>query len=436
MPAGNYSSTLCAELNRLANDGTYPARSAFLDEQGAANKWAGTTGKSLVAALNIKNGVTNPALFKNLGAVCNALAGTTDKSPLAALTTMTGITNITNIIGFAQEQTNNGAQIYFMNSTSWGSKLSGIPNMQYCSGVDIAPTGKAAVFSSTYNPGLAGYAAPISLAGVGTAFSKPSGQGTDVSGFRFNKAGTAVAAGSLWGVWNWSDTTGYGTKFAGPATGLANGTQYGNGTGFNNADTVVAFTHSGATTANYPNCNAYAWSNSSGFGTKYAMPSPTQSATSVDGSSGEVNFTPSGNTIGWTTTAYPGNYTFQFTTGSGFGSRIAVIPNSIAYGLRWHPSENAIAVGFDDTGANTTRVYAWSGGTYGTEFSQPSYPQASSIRGRGAWWNPAGTGIAVAYAYGGSVSAWAWSTSGFGTIYSSQPALFGNVNSKPVYSWR
>ncbi len=35
-------STLCAELNRLANGGTYPLRTAFLDEQGAANAWAGS----------------------------------------------------------------------------------------------------------------------------------------------------------------------------------------------------------------------------------------------------------------------------------------------------------------------------------------------------------------------------------------------------------
>ena len=49
--AGIAGSTLCAELNRLANGGTYPVRTAFLDEQGAANKWAGTTGKSASDAL-------------------------------------------------------------------------------------------------------------------------------------------------------------------------------------------------------------------------------------------------------------------------------------------------------------------------------------------------------------------------------------------------
>ena len=54
MAVGNAGSPLNAELNRLANGGTYPARTAFKDEQGAANAWAGTTGKALLAALNYK----------------------------------------------------------------------------------------------------------------------------------------------------------------------------------------------------------------------------------------------------------------------------------------------------------------------------------------------------------------------------------------------
>lgn len=85
MAIGDAGSTFCAELNRLANGGTYPARTAFLDEQGAANAWAGTSGLGIIAALNIKNGVTNPSLYQDLNAVCNALAGTTGKSAVDAL---------------------------------------------------------------------------------------------------------------------------------------------------------------------------------------------------------------------------------------------------------------------------------------------------------------------------------------------------------------
>ena len=86
MATGYAGSTLQAELNRLANAGTYPARTSFKDAQGAANKWAGTDGLGLDAALNYK---ADPARtrddYKALNAVCNELAGTTDKSAVSAL---------------------------------------------------------------------------------------------------------------------------------------------------------------------------------------------------------------------------------------------------------------------------------------------------------------------------------------------------------------
>jgi len=86
MTVGNAGSPLCAELNRLANGGTYPAITAFLDDQGAANKWAGTTGKALVGALNYKASASRtPDAFKGLYAICNELAGTTGKSAVDAL---------------------------------------------------------------------------------------------------------------------------------------------------------------------------------------------------------------------------------------------------------------------------------------------------------------------------------------------------------------
>jgi len=86
MATGYDGSTLVAELNRLANAGTYPARTAFLEAQGAANKWAGTTGLGIIAALNYKVSSTRTRdNFKSLNAVCNELASTTGKSAVSAL---------------------------------------------------------------------------------------------------------------------------------------------------------------------------------------------------------------------------------------------------------------------------------------------------------------------------------------------------------------
>lgn len=87
--AGIEGSTLCAELNRLANGGTYPAMTAFLDEQGAANAWAGTSGLGIIGALNIKaDAARQPDDYLDINGICNELAGTTGKSAVDALRTM------------------------------------------------------------------------------------------------------------------------------------------------------------------------------------------------------------------------------------------------------------------------------------------------------------------------------------------------------------
>ena len=84
MALGTNGSTFTAELNRLANGGTYPAIQSYVDDVKAANTWAGTTGLDLVGALNTKAGNTLPN-WKDLRGVCNQLGGTTDKAPAAAL---------------------------------------------------------------------------------------------------------------------------------------------------------------------------------------------------------------------------------------------------------------------------------------------------------------------------------------------------------------
>jgi hypothetical protein len=86
MTVGTAGRSLTSELNRLANSGTYPAMTAMKDSTGAANSWAGTTGRGLLAALNIKADATRqPSAFKGLNAVCNELASTSGLSAVVAL---------------------------------------------------------------------------------------------------------------------------------------------------------------------------------------------------------------------------------------------------------------------------------------------------------------------------------------------------------------
>lgn len=81
---GEPNSTLADELNRLANGGTYPPITEYVDFGEAANLWAGTTNLDIVGALNTKAGLAQID-WQNLAGVCNTLAGTTGLEAAAAL---------------------------------------------------------------------------------------------------------------------------------------------------------------------------------------------------------------------------------------------------------------------------------------------------------------------------------------------------------------
>jgi hypothetical protein len=94
VPLGIYGSTLNDELNRLANGGTYPPISSYLDQAGAARAWAaarsvalGST-TDLVGVLNLIGGITSPAQWLDVAGICNKIASTTQLEPAAALRTV------------------------------------------------------------------------------------------------------------------------------------------------------------------------------------------------------------------------------------------------------------------------------------------------------------------------------------------------------------
>ena len=82
MPTGNPGSTLVAELNRLANGGTYPPISTYVDEALAAKNWATARGVTTqhtdtVGILNDIAGITGPSTTHlDYTGVCNYIAGT------------------------------------------------------------------------------------------------------------------------------------------------------------------------------------------------------------------------------------------------------------------------------------------------------------------------------------------------------------------------
>lgn len=91
MPTGNIGSTLVAELNRLANGGTYPPITEYLDEAAAARAWAAARGVTLyhtdtVGVLNDIAGIPDGSKNRlDYSGVCNYIAGTTGLTANAAL---------------------------------------------------------------------------------------------------------------------------------------------------------------------------------------------------------------------------------------------------------------------------------------------------------------------------------------------------------------
>ena len=95
MPTGNPGSTLVAELNRLANGGTYPPITSYLDEAGAARAWAAARGVTTqhtdtVGVLNDIAGIPDGSNNRlDYNGVCNYIAGTTGLTANAALQGLT-----------------------------------------------------------------------------------------------------------------------------------------------------------------------------------------------------------------------------------------------------------------------------------------------------------------------------------------------------------
>ena len=91
MPTGIPGSTLVAELNRLANGGTYPPINSYVDEALAAKNWAiargiTTSHTDTVGILNDIAGIGGtPANHLDYTGVCNLIAGTSRLTANAAL---------------------------------------------------------------------------------------------------------------------------------------------------------------------------------------------------------------------------------------------------------------------------------------------------------------------------------------------------------------
>lgn len=202
--------------------------------------------------------------------------------------------------------------------------------------------------------------------------------------------------------------SGIGTKYADPAQ-LANGATRATGIDFNSDGSVVAISFDEAS----PYVIAYPWDNSSGFGAKYANPSSL--AGYLFSTVRELKFSPDDSAIAFNTDVSPITHVYAWSNQSGFGTKYAG-PSSAISGaglcIDFSPDGQAIAIGTNQD----LFVYSWSSQSgFGAKYTNP----ASLLSDQGVFgvkFGRDGQSITVATAYG--VFSYEWSSAtGFGTKY-------------------
>jgi hypothetical protein len=211
--------------------------------------------------------------------------------------------------------------IYNWSDSGFGTKLGAPaqPPVGWCKGVKFNPAGSVIAIVYDVFPFISAYT--WSASGFQSKFTNPAPQIPDyfygAFGVDFNPAGTAVAI-SYYGtpgvqVHAFSSATGFGTKYADPATPPQASPGYTFGVVFNPAGNSIA-----VSTELSPFVYAYPWSNATGFGTKYANPANLTAGTF---SGGGVAFSSTGNDIALAQYNSPYVSAYPWSAASGFGTK-------------------------------------------------------------------------------------------------------------------
>lgn len=310
----------------------------------------------------------------------------------------------------------------------FGTKISDPATLPAGTGnqVKFSKTGEDIAIAHTSSPYISAY--PWSSAGFGTKYSNPATlqYGTQ-STVAFNNASNMLAAGGIAtsalknvGVYPWTPGTGFGTRFSTPSDAYASSTIETNEVVFSPNDSDIIYS-SGTSTARI---HAFQWSNSTGWGSKYNDP-PTGSGT---GEGCDINA--SGNVVTLTTGSTPYVFAWPWTSGatggSGFGtaySNPSTLPTGTRNCAKFSPAENAVAYL-----TSIWNVYAWDNTTgYGSLYTEPATQVGTAYD---AAWNSTSTVMFEAHTTTPFINAWPFTAgSGFGTAYSNPstlPASTGN----------
>lgn len=250
--------------------------------------------------------------------------------------------------------------------------------------------------------------------GWGSAVTSPALPSSTNRTMAFNPTGAAVtissaATGNYIRAWAWSNSTGFGTAYSNPASQTPR-SQYGSKFTYSNSHVIVTY----STVAPY--ISAYAWSDSTGFG---ARTSPASNPPSFAFTDSALDIAPDDSAVFLNTFSSPYYlFGYAFSPSTGFGAAYSypsVAVSGLVRGLAFSPNNDAIALAHDVSPYLT--VYSWNSSTgFGTKYSNPS-PSIVTANGFGVTFSRTGNAIF----FGGTSlrRAWAWdSSTGFGAAYS------------------
>jgi hypothetical protein len=205
-------------------------------------------------------------------------------------------------------------------------------------------------------------------------------------------------------AWRWTASAGFGTKYS-------NGTNFGyaQGVSINGDSTLVAF--NGSASPGF--VHLYPWSLATGFGTKYATATFSPNPLSIGWQ--ELSFNKVTNDLALGRTASP--YVFACSVSSaGFGTQYSSPPTPLATGtngLLFSPDGSAI--GTVNSGSPSLNAYQWGAG-FGTKYSNPVSLTFSSQQSMD-WASTTNAIVGTSNSTAPYANIYGWSSAGFGSKY-------------------
>ena len=276
------------------------------------------------------------------------------------------------------------------------------------------------------------YAWPFdSKNGFGTAYSQPSGKPTGVGGgtqphsVKFTPSGQAVISSTYntptLNAWAWTNASGFGTKYSTP-TGVSAG-QQGGWVSINNAgDAVIAYN---VKSTEY--ITTFAWSDSTGFGSTYSAPADMPAASGLGAKMPAWTPDDSAVVFGWDVSPYI--YAWRWSSATGYGSKYsnpAVAANDVVSQVTFNPAGTVVAASTDASNI-VMQAWQWNNSTgFGTKYADPT-TLPNTTQSYAIAFNPTGTAVAIGYtAFSGTlrIISYAWSdATGFGAKYANPATL-------------